>query len=95
MYIEISEKKMEYLNENIEKALKYMGKAMQCASAAMEESGMGARGGSYGNRGDYGGRSMMGSRGGYGNREEEDWDDDDDMSMRERRGVRGSGRGRR
>lgn len=86
MYIEISEKKMEDLSEHIEKALKYMGKAMQCVSAAMEESGMGERGGSYGNRGDYGSRSMMGSRGGYGNREDE-WDDDDEM-MAERRGRR-------
>lgn len=107
MYIEISEKKMEDLGENIEKALKYMGKAMQCVSAAMEEGEMGERGGSYGNRsgerggsmgnryGERGGQGGYGSRGGYGNREEDEWDDDDEMMMRERRGVRGSGRGRR
>lgn len=87
MYIEISEKKMEDLSEHIEKALKYMGKAMQCVSAAMEESGMGERGG----RGDYGGRSMMGSRGGYGNRDDE-WDDDDEMMGERRRRSRRTGR---
>lgn len=43
---------------------------------------MGHRGGSYGSRGGYG------QRGGYGMRE-------DDEEMGERRGVRGSGRGRR
>ena len=46
---------------------------------------MGHRGGSGG----YGSRGGYGQRGGYGMRE-----DDDDM-MGERRGVRGSGRGRR
>lgn len=85
MYIEISEKKMEDLSEHIEKALKYMGKAMQCVSAAMEESGMGERGGSYGNRGDYG---MRGGRGGYGNREDEEWMEDDEMGERRRRSRR-------
>ena len=87
MYIEISEKKMEDLSEHIEKALKYMGKAMQCVSAAMEESDMGERGG----RGDYDGRSMMGSRGGYGNRDDE-WDDDDEMMAERRRRSRRTGR---
>lgn len=93
-YIEISESKKEKLSEHIEKALHEMGKAM----AICEQFGsMGERGGSYGSRyddemgmrGDYGGRNNYGSRMGYRD------DEDDEMMWGERRGVRGSGRGRR
>lgn len=91
--IEISESKKEKLSEHIEKALHEMGKAMAC----VEQFGsMGERDGSYGNRyddmgmrGDYGGRGNYGSRMGYRD------DEDDEMMWGERRGVRGSGRGRR
>ena len=114
--IEITEKKVDKLSEHLEQGLRHLGKAMQCVDEWMQESGMGERGGNYGNRGGQGG---YGSRGGYGNRydememreresygsragyrerggsmgyrdDEEEWDE-----MGERRGVRGSGRGRR
>ena len=86
MYIEISEKKMEDLSEHIEKALKYMWKAMQCVSAAMEESGMGERGGRGGG---YGSRyDNYGMRGGMGYRDDDDWDEDEMMGERRRRSRR-------
>ena len=93
--IEISEQKKEKLSEHIEKALHEMGKAMACVEQFGGEYGQ--RGGSYGNRydddmgmrGDYGGRGNYGSRMGYRD------DEDDEMMWGERRGVRGSGRGRR
>lgn len=91
-YIEISESKKEKLSEHIEKALHELGKAMACVEQFGGEYGQ--RGGSYGNRyDDMGMRGSYGSRGGdMGYREE---DDDDEMMWGERRGVRGSGRGRR
>lgn len=81
--IEITEDKVDKVSDNIEKALKYMGKAMQCVEQWMEESeGMGERS-SFGQRGSGG---SMGSRGGgsMGSRIYED-DDDDEMGMAERR----------
>ena len=88
--IELTEKKMEDLSEHIEKALKYMGKAMQCVSAAMEEGGMGER--SRRNSSDYGSRyDNYAMRGGMGYREEEDDEDWDEMGERRRRSRR-SGR---
>lgn len=96
--IEIETKEMEKASEYAEKALKYMGKVMQCISSWEDEAygerdGMNYRGGRYGNR--YEDMTMRGGRGGYmGYRDDDDdWDNDDEMS--ERRGVRGSGRGRR
>lgn len=86
--IEISEQKKEKLSEHIEKALHEMGKAM----AAVEQMGGGEYGSRYddmGMRGDYGSRGNYGSRMGYRD------DEDDEMMWGERRGVRGSGRGRR
>lgn len=85
--IEIETKEMDKASEYAEKALKYMGKVMQCLTEWGEEGGYGERGGqeSYS-------RSMMGSRGGYGMRggdmsyrDEEEWDDE---MMGERRGRR-------
>lgn len=97
--IEISESKKEKLSEHIEKALHEMGKAMAlCEQFGSMSERYGERGGqgggSYGNRyDDMGMRGSYGSRGGdMGYREE---DDDDEMMWGERRGVRGSGRGRR
>ena len=94
--IEISESKKEKLSEHIEKALHEMGKAMACVEqfgSMGERMGDGRYGNRYddemGMRGDYGGRGNYGSRMGYRD------DEDDEMMWGERRGVRGSGRGRR
>lgn len=92
--IEIETKEMEKASEYAEKALKYMGKVMQCLTEWEDEGGYGDRGGSQGgygsrsmmgSRGDYGSRSY-GSRGGYNQRDEDEWDDDEMMA--ERRGRR-------
>ena len=79
--IEITETKMDKLSEHVEQGLRHLGKAMQCIDEWMQESGMGERGGNYGNRGGQGG---YGSRGGYGNRY-------DEMEMRESYGNRSRG----
>lgn len=98
--IEITEDKASDLSENIEKALKYLGKAMQAIDEAMSQSGgMGER--NMGERGNYGlggtyvtrasgggnagsGSGSYGNRGRYGSRWDED-DEDDDMGERRRR----------
>ena len=100
--IQIEEESAMEMKEHAKKALKHMGKLMECVEELCEEGGsMGERGGgSYGNRGggSYGGR--YGTRGGnggngggsYGNRtgyreDEDDEDwDDDNDRMGERRG---------
>lgn len=79
--IEISESKKEKLSEHIEKALHEMGKAMACVEQFGGEYGQ--RGGSYGNRYDD-----MGYRGGYGMRDDEEWDDEEMMGERRRRSRR-------
>lgn len=79
--IKITEKKKEKMAEHAEKALKHLGKLMQCVEELGEDDGMGER---YGNR--YGGR--MGSRMG----ERDDWDEDDYEPMGERRRRSSSGR---
>lgn len=100
-FIQIEESKLDKMSELTEKMLKYGGKLMSCLEELSEEGGMGQRGGqgggSYGSRygersGGYG--SRYGQRGGYGMRDDDDWEDYEEM-MGERRGVRGSGRGRR
>lgn len=58
--IQIEEDSAMELKEHAKKALKHMGKLMECVEELCEESQMGERGG-YGNRG--GGR--YGNRGGY------------------------------
>lgn len=96
--IEIETKEMEKASEYAEKALKYMGKVMQCLTEWEDEGGYGDRGGSQGgygsrsmmgSRGDYGSRSY-GSRGGYNQRDEEEWDDDEMMGERRGRHRRDS-----
>lgn len=78
--IKITTKKKEKMSEHAEKALKHMGKLMQCIEELGEDDDMGER---YGNRyegGNYGNR--------YGNRymgERDYEDDDDDYPMHERR----------
>lgn len=78
--IKITTKKKEKMSEHAEKALRHMGKLMQCIEELGEDDDMG---GNYGNRyegGNYGNR--------YGNRftgERDDEDDDDDYPMHERR----------
>lgn len=89
----IIEESVMDIKEHASKALKHMGKLMECVEDLCEESQMGERGGygRYGNRGGYGGGNSGGGYGNrYGNREDEDWNDDDDFG--ERRGVRGTGR---
>lgn len=73
--IKITTKKKEKMSEHAEKALKHMGKLMQCIEELGEDDDMGER---YGNRyegGNYGNRYMG----------ERDEDDDDDYPMHERR----------
>lgn len=78
--IEITEDKREKLSHNVEKALKYMGKVMQCIDT-LEDDDMGYReNDGYGYRGDMGNRQPMGRR-----HEREDWEDDDDIGERRRR----------
>lgn len=101
--VEISEGKVDKMSELAEKMLKYGGKLMQCIEEMSEESGMGQRSGQggysggygsrYGERESYGSRGSYGNRGGYGMRDDDEWDEMEQMG--ERRGVRGSGRGRR
>lgn len=90
--IQIEEDSAMELKEHAKKALKHMGKLMECVEELCEESQMGERGGSYGNRGGgrYGNRGGYsgGSGGGYGNRmgyRDEEWEDEDD-DFGERRG---------
>ncbi len=89
--IQIEEDSAMELKEHAKKALKHMGKLMECVEEFCEESQMGERGygnrggGRYGNRGGYSG----GSGGGYGSRmgsREDEWDDDEDDDFGERRG---------
>ena len=91
--VEISESKIGKLSEHIEKGLRHIGKAMQCVDEWSEEGGFGERGdrsrggmrddSSYGNR--YGG---MGYSHPYGERDDDDWEDDDEYrpGLGERRG---------
>lgn len=95
--IQIEEDSAMELKEHAKKALKHIGKLMECVEELCEESQMGERGGygnrgggsggygnRYGNRGGYSG----GSGGGYGNRmgyRDEEWEDEDD-DFGERRG---------
>lgn len=81
--LEITEKKVEKLSEHIEQGLRHLGKAMSCVEEWMDEKGMGERRG-YGNRSNYGSRYGGGS---MGYRDDEDWEDEDEM-MGERRGGR-------
>ena len=86
--IEISEEKREKLSEHMEKILKHAGKAMQCIEELEEE--MGHRGGGsmgrrYGDMGERDSSRGYGNRGGYGERDDDDWDDDEPMGERRRR----------
>ena len=86
--IEITEDKREKLSHNVEKALKYMGKVMQCLDTLDDEEDMGYRENeSGGYRGGMGNRQPMGRRRGGGSMGErdDDWEDDDDMGERRRR----------
>lgn len=79
--IEIETKEMDKASEYAEKALKYMGKVMQCLTEWGEEGGYGERG-SYDSR--YGMRSRYDN---YGYRDDE-WEMDDEMGERRRRSRR-------
>lgn len=84
--IQISESKADKLKDHAYKSMKHLGKLYECIEEICEESQMGERGGSYGNRYSNRGGSSMGYR------DEEDWDEETSMGFR--RGVPGSGRGR-
>lgn len=101
--IQIEEESAMDIKEHAGKALKHMGKLMECIEELCEEGGyMGERGGgSYGNRGGggrYGNRggsggSSGGGGGSYGNRmgyrdEEEDWEDEEGFGERRGRSSR-------
>lgn len=89
--IEIETKEMQKASEYAEKALKYMGKVMQCISSWEDEAEYGERGGmNYRSEDDEYGRSMMGGHRGYGMRGGMNYryDDDDEEEMSERRGSR-------
>ena len=89
--IEVSESKVSKMSEYAEDALHAMGRLMSCLSAL--ESG-------YGERSGESGRSMMGNRGSYDNRYDDEMDmrgygsrmnyrdEDDDEDFGERRGRR-------
>jgi len=87
--IEIETKEMEKASEYAEKALKYMGKVMQCISS-WEDEAYGERGGmNYREHEDYGryGKHSGGMNERYpymGMRDDEDYEDE----MNERRGGR-------
>lgn len=87
-FVEIKEDKFEKAYENVEKALKYMGKVMQCFSEWEEESMMGERSMNSGMR-NYGNRNGYGMRNNMGYRDEDEWED---YEMGERRVSRGSRR---
>ena len=90
--IEITEDKREKLSHNVEKALKYMGKVMQCLDTLDDDEEMGDRENeSGGYRGGMGNRQPMGRRrggGSMGERDDDDWDDDEPMGERRRRSRR-------
>lgn len=87
--VEIETKEMEKASEYVEKALKYMGKVMQCISS-WEDEAYGERGGmNYREHEEYGryGKHSGGMNERYpymGYRDDEDYEDE----MNERRGGR-------
>lgn len=93
MMIQIEESKLDKVSEYTEKMLKYGGKLMSCLEEMYEESGMGHRGGSYGGR--YGERQGGHGSGYYGNRGSMGYKDDDDWEEYEEMGERRGGRRRR
>lgn len=90
--IEITEKKRHKMADYAEKMLRYGGKLMQCLDELDEESEMGERDDDTGYRGRMGNRQPMGRRMRDDMGEREDWDDDDDYDMGERRGRNSRGR---
>lgn len=90
--IEITEKKRHKMADYAEKMLRYGGKLMQCLDELDEESEMGERDDDTGYRGRMGNRHPMGRRMRDEMGERDDWDDDDDFDMGERRGRNSRGR---
>lgn len=89
--IEISSEEKDELRDKAKKLLKYGKELYECIEDLAEGSQMGERGGygRYGNRGGYGeGYSGGGYGNRYGNREDEEWDDDDDFGERRGRSSR-------
>lgn len=94
--LEIQESKAEEMKEHARKMLRHGGKLMECIEELCEESSIGECA-YYGNKGGgYGNRYSNQGGGGYGNRMNyrEEWEDEVEPFMGQRRGVPGSGRGR-
>lgn len=79
--IEITEGKAEELSEHIEKSLQHMGRAMSCVEQMMEGNG-------NKHRSKYGDRYYPNRKDYIAYRDDEDWDDEDDMGERRRRSRR-------
>lgn len=74
---------MREFEEAMDMAKEGMERICELAEEMAEQYGERRGGGQSSNRGGYGNREGYRERGGYGNREE--WDDEDEMMMRERR----------
>lgn len=96
--IEISDSKIDKMSEYVEDMLWAGGELMHCLEKIKGEQGYGHRGG-YGMRsgqGSQGGRYSGGSQGSYGSRggygygmkEDEDWEEMEEMGERRRRSSR-------
>lgn len=95
--IEISDSKLDKMSEYVEEMLWAGGELMHCLEKVKGKSGYGEResySSRYGERGGQGGGSYgnryddMGNRGGYGMRDDEEWDDEEMMGERRRRSRR-------
>ncbi len=85
-YMIIEEQKSDELLEHAKKVLMHGKKLYECIEELCEDSSMHERGGYVIRGGRYGNRDGVGYGNRMGYRDEEDWEDDDDPYMGERRG---------